>query len=150
MPAAKLTPEVRDAICKLIAEEGLFRKDAGAIHGIDERSITRWFTRGSTEERGPYRSFYLGVIEAEAKFKQSLHTSITSSSKINPKAAQWLMSRRFPSDYGRHDNVETIAPEEQAATSAALRRQLFDRLERLFPPKKPDVTPPAEGSNAPT
>jgi hypothetical protein len=61
---------------------------------------------------------------------------------------KWLLSRRFPAEYGRRDNVETVNPEDKAADQAALRELLMDRLSK-FLPEEQEVLTPEQAQNTP-
>ena len=50
---------------------------------------------------------------------------------------QWLLSRRFPAEYGRRDNVEPTGTEDSQADAQALRELLIERLAKLAPEPDP-------------
>lgn len=147
MPArCKLTKELQAEVCKHL-EEGLFRRAAAALVEIDEVTFSRWYHRGATEERGRFHEFFVAVNKAEATFAQTCTAQLKSGAVANPKNAQWLLSRRFPAEYGRRDNVEEHRPEDKAANQAALRDLLIERLEKLVP--EPEAAPQlSEGAAA--
>lgn len=146
---SKLTPQLQAEICRLIAEDGLFRGAAASLVDVDEATVSRWYTRGAREEKGPYRAFHLAVAKAEATFQQTATTMLKASSARNPKILQWILSRRFPHQYGRRDNVELVNADDQAADAQQLRELLMARLTKLAPedPPKPDAGG-AEGEGA--
>jgi hypothetical protein len=140
----KLTPELRDTVCEHL-KSGLFRRAAAGLVGIDEHTLSRWYHRGASEQRGLYREFYVAVNRAEAEFMQGATETLQAASTTNPRHVQWLLSRRFPELYGRRDNVEAKSPEDQAADTAALRELLLDRLGKFLPdePVAAEPAPPA-------
>ncbi|NVJ20493.1 hypothetical protein HUW62_04555 [Myxococcus sp. AM011] len=138
----KLTPEIQKQICDYL-RSGLFRRAASGLVGVDEQTLSRWFHRGASEARGPYREFFVAVNRAEAEFMQSATETLQAASTTNPKHVQWLLSRRFPELYGRRDNVEAKSPEDQTADTAALRELLIDRLGKFLPDEPP---PPADAA----
>ncbi|QSQ17189.1 hypothetical protein [Myxococcus landrumensis] len=143
-PPTKLTHELIGAFCEHL-RNGLFRRAAAGLVGVEEHSISRWFHRGASEARGLYREFFVAVNRAEAEFMQSATETLQAASTTNPKHVQWLLSRRFPELYGRRDNVEAKSPEDQAADTVALRELLIDRLGKFLPdePAPSDVAQPS-------
>ncbi|RJS14623.1 hypothetical protein DRW03_34680 [Corallococcus sp. H22C18031201] len=139
---SKLTHELIRAFCDHL-RNGLFRRAAAGLCGVEEHSVSRWLHRGAGEQRGLYREFFVEVNRAEAEFMQSATETLQAAATTNPKHVQWLLSRRFPELYGRRDNVEAKSPEDQAADTAALRELLLDRLGKFLPDEPPA---PADGA----
>ncbi|WP_254624087.1 hypothetical protein [Myxococcus sp. CA033] len=118
----------------------MFRRAAAGLVGVDEQTVSRWFHRGASEQRGLYREFFVAVNRAEAEFMQGATETLQAAATTNPKHVQWLLSRRFPELYGRKDNVEAKSPEDQSADTAALRELLIDRLGKFLPDEPPAPT----------
>lgn len=132
----KLTKAVQEEIC-LCLRAGSHRCFAAAKVGIDENTLSRWYHRGAGEDKGLFREFFLEVNKAEADFAQTGVDAIKSSAQHNPRHFQWLLSRRFPAQFGRQDNIEAENPEDKAAQQLATQQLLVERLERLFPEPVP-------------
>lgn len=139
----KLTKELQDKVCEFL-EKGNTRKASAALVLIDEVTFSRWYHRGAREEKGQYRDFFLRVNEAEAKCQDTGVETIRAGSVGNPKLVLNFMGRRFPSDWGRRDNVETVSVEDMAAKQQATRELLIERLEKLLPENEVEEEP-AEG-----
>jgi hypothetical protein len=144
----KLTAEVQQQICEHL-KAGLFRRAAAGLVGVDEQTVSRWYHRGASEQRGLYREFYVAVNRAEAEFMQGATETLQAAATTNPKHVQWLLSRRFPELYGRRDNVDAKSPEDQAADTAALRELLLDRLGKFLPDEPVAAEPTLEPAPAP-
>ena len=141
----KLTKELQEAICNHL-KDGLFRKDAAALVDLDEVTVSRWYGRGANDERGIFRDFYLAVNKAEAEFKKTSWEGLKAAAAHEPKHNQWYLTRRFPDQFARRDNVEVQSAEDKAANASALRELLLERLERLVPvvdSTAEPATPPA-------
>ncbi len=139
----KLTKELQAKACELLAVDGLFRREVAALVGIDEVTFSRWYHKGSAEERGIYHEFFLAVNLAEAACQQAALATIKAAATKNPKHLQWFLSRRFPHQWGRRDNVEETRAEDQTAQALSLQQLLFERLTKLVPAPE---EPAAEGT----
>jgi hypothetical protein len=135
---SKLTPDLQAAICLAIADKGLFRRAAAALVDIDETTLSRWYTLGSSEDAEPrYRDFFLAINRAESTFQSACHDKLAADGDV-----RWILSRRFPGQYGRKDNAVEMNAADDAANSAALKRSLLDKFDRLFPEKVIEVPKP--------
>jgi hypothetical protein len=139
-PPSKLSIDVQEAICKHI-EGGAFRKRAGALEGISERTITEWYSRGSREERGVYFEFFRAVNRAEATFQQNAIAALRAGSATNASLLLKWLGRRFPAEWGRQDNIVEISAVDQANQAEATRALLFQRLAALFPKPEAESSP---------
>lgn len=113
---------------------------------VDESTFSRWYTTGARDERGRFREFHDAVNEAEAKYQEDALAGLHASAPQNPKITMWLLSRRFPALYGRHDNVQETSAVSSAANAAALRELLLGRLERLAMVQAEKAPAPAEAA----
>ena len=93
----KLTPTVRENICRLI-REGV-PADASAVSiGIARRTFFDWLERGRAGEP-LYAEFQLAVDEAHAVF----HAAMVGEARADPRNAITILEKRFPKDWGRTD-----------------------------------------------
>jgi len=130
--------------CDLL-RKGLHRPHAAAQIGLTEAQVSEWYANGARDTKGIYREFHLKVNKAEAEFAQACLDTMIARGAADPKVIQWVLSRRFPEHFGRHDNVEAERPEDRAAQQQATRQLLIERLERLFPEApEPSVEPVVE------
>lgn len=147
----KLSKALTEEVCKYL-RGGAHRRFAAAKVSIDESQFSRWFHRGAGEDKGPFREFYLAVNDAEATFALSGVEGMKAAAAHNPKNWQFLLSRRFPGEFGRQDNVQQVNPEDKAQQEAATRALLIERLEKFFPEADPTpqeaAKPPAAAPNA--
>jgi hypothetical protein len=142
-----LTQEIIEKIVEQIRDSGMFRKRAAEYVGIPERTFHRWMERGENDERGIYRELYDAVHQAEAVFQHTAIQGIKATAVANPAVTLKWLSRRFPSEWGRRDNVEPEqSPVDRDAEHQRLMATLFERLERLFPAEAEEA--PALPENA--
>lgn len=149
---SKLNRQVQEQICEHL-RAGAHRRFAASMVDLDESMLSRWYHRGAGEERGIYREFFLAVNKAEAEFATTGVEMLRTAAAKNPKIMQFVLSRRFPSEFGRRDNIEHEDPEDKAAQQAATQQLLMERLERLFPdppeaPEEAAAAPPAAEPHA--
>lgn len=144
---SKLTPKIQELICQCL-RAGLHRKTAAARVRVDESTFSRWYTTGARDERGRFREFHDAVNEAEAQYQEDALAGLHASAPQNPKITMWLLSRRFPALYGRHDNVQETSASSVLANSASLKELLLTRLERLAVVQSEKPAAPAEAPNA--
>lgn len=124
--------------CDLL-RKGLHRPHAAAQIGLTDAVVSDWYANGARDTKGIYREFHLAVNKAEADFAQSCLETMFARGAADTKVIQWMLSRRFPELFGRHDNVEVERPEDRAAQQQATRTLLIERLVRL----RPEVAPEA-------
>lgn len=133
----KLDPKAREKILESL-RAGMFRRHAAALVGVTESTLSVWYNRGHREARGLYHDFAVAVDAAEAEFAQAGVEQLVGAAPHNPRIMQWLLSRRFPAEYGRRDNVEPTGTEDSQADAQALRELLIERLQKLAPEPEPD------------
>lgn len=95
----KLTPMLRESICKLI-RDGV-PADASAVSlGIARRTFFDWLERGRAGEP-LYAEFQLAVDEAHAVF----HAAMVGEARADPRNAITILEKRFPKDWGKQERV---------------------------------------------
>jgi hypothetical protein len=139
----RLTPELIEQLVNPIRELGLFRRRAAALAQVDEGLFSKWYRRGRGEKRGIYAAFADEVDRAEAEYQEKTLRQLQDASAADPRLKLKLLERRFPEEYGRHDNVAPDDEEGKAADAAKLRETLMERLERLLPAPDPQAAAPA-------
>jgi hypothetical protein len=144
--APKLNKQLQAEVCAYL-EKGNTRRASSALVHVDEATFSRWFHRGARDERGPYRDFYLAVLEAEAKCQDQGIETFKLALPRNPKLMLNFLSRRFPADWGRRDNVEQISVEDMATKQQQTRELLLERLEKLLPENDEEAQPAPEGAS---
>lgn len=132
---SKLDRELIKRFCYYI-KRGAFRGRAAALVGVHEVTVSNWMARGaaaSAKDPGErlYREFFQKVMRAEARCQQNALDTIRAAASANPKHLQWFLTRRFPGEWGRRDNVAEENPSDQAADAKALREQLVERFLKL-------------------
>lgn len=144
---SKLNEKTQAVICQYL-RLGLHRKVAAALVKVDEVTFSRWYTTGARDEKGKFRAFFDAVNEAEALFQQDALETLKGFAAQNPKILQWWLSRRFPAQYGRHDNAQETSTTSTLESSAALKELLLGRLERLatLQTEKPAAAPATEAA----
>ena len=129
---SKLTPAIQEAICDAIRKRGAFRNDAAAQAGVNESTVSTWFVGGSRDDSKPeLRAFHLAVLKAEADLIESLVSNVMNAAAHHPKLGLTFLSRRFPSRFGRKDNVPEQTAEDRANDAAVVRELVIERIERL-------------------
>ncbi len=114
----KLNDEVQRKIVDLV-RVGNFLETAAEAAGLERRTVTRWLTRGSEEESGPFREFREAVEKAQAESESRDVALIAKAAKDDWQAAAWRLERKFPAKYAVR--VRQVIEEEL--------KRLLDRLE---------------------
>ena len=115
----KLNDEVQRRIVDLV-RVGNFLETAAEAAGVERRTVTRWLTRGSEEESGPFREFREAVEKAQAESESRDVALIAKAAKDDWQAAAWRLERKFPAKYAVR--VRQVIEEEL--------QRILDRLER--------------------
>lgn len=118
MPKPKLTEEMVEQAIKLKGD-GLSNGDIICALGIAESTFYRWI--GDPKNR-LQRSLSEGLKKEEARFKQTLLTTIRSAALARNQywtAAAWLLERKFPDEYGKAER-RNDAGDEGAAPKIVL------------------------------
>lgn len=139
MPKPKLTEEMVEQAIKLKGD-GLSNGDIICALGIAESTFYRWIGDPKNKLQ---RSLSEGLKKEEARFKQTLLTTIRSAALSRNQywtAAAWLLERKFPDEYGK-------AERQAAATEGASAPQIV--LGVVAKPVQPSLFD-AEGSSLPS
>lgn len=98
----KLNAEVTERICKAL-RAGTYRKTAATLARISEKTFYGYLNRGQTEKAGLYHDFFEAVQLAEAEGEAHLLATINAASKLDYRAACWILERKYPDRWGRKD-----------------------------------------------
>ncbi len=103
---SKLTPELQDKIGRNI-RLGMSLKNAALAAGISESTFYDWLSKGEQATRGRYAEFSEYIKESKAIAEQR-HVGIIVKAAVKGdwKAAQFILERRFPEDWGRIDRLD--------------------------------------------
>ena len=116
---SKLTPEISKKICEAI-QAGNYIETAAAYAGINKTTLYDWLKRGAREmervnasktakvkkSEAPYVDFSNAIEKAFAQSEVRDVTIIGQAAKKNWQAAAWRLERRFPTRWGRKDQME--------------------------------------------
>lgn len=108
-----MTPQAQERICKAL-RVGTYRKTAAAAAGIGEKTLYTWLTRGEIEKSGAYHDFVEAVSLAEAQGEAALVAIINAASKLDYRAACWILERKYPDRWGRRDAMAMTGTMEHA------------------------------------
>lgn len=132
----KLTEELTQAICENI-ELGLSYVLSCKAVGISFETFASWIRRGATGEEKKYADFHNRVRAAEAICAKNCLERIREAASHGTWAASaWLLERRYPADYGKHDNINMKTQAENLNINAntgteeaeSLRSEILRRL----------------------
>jgi len=121
----KLTPELQEKICRLIAATGCTVEGAAATADGDARRLYHWRSRGLIEGKGPYFQFCQELTRARAKSESTLALRIAQASQQDWRAAAFILERRFPDQWG---NRLTLIKRLEQMTEDELDAYLAERL----------------------
>ena len=129
----KLTPEVQDKIVSAV-RAGSYLETAAAYAGIDKATLHRWLKRGARAvlvlppdpAEAAFVDFCDSLTRALAQSEVAEVTAITKASKIDWRAAAFLLERRAPKRWGRRSEIEV---HERAD---ALSERSDDELDRII------------------
>jgi len=96
----KLTDELKEQFLKAYSI-GLTIEKCCQYAGIDETTFYKWKKQ---EHRNPYRQFFQSISKVESQVQIVLVNDIRNSEDWRAKA--WILERRYPKDWGRHDNID--------------------------------------------
>lgn len=96
----RLTDENRASLIENI-REGLPITTAGILAGIPKGTLMRWLQAGRSEDGETiYTSLAIEVDEALADFQRSKIREVSAAGAKDHRAAEWLLERRFPREFG--------------------------------------------------
>jgi hypothetical protein len=100
-----LTEELTLSLCENI-ELGLSYVLSCKAAGIAFETFASWMRKGAVGEDKRYAEFYNRVRAAEAICAKNCLLRIREAASNGTWAASaWLLERRYPGDYGKHDNI---------------------------------------------
>lgn len=107
---SKYTPDVVEAICAALSL-GLPRVRACALANVSRDSFDRWLHR--------YADFAALVAQKEAEFiGHNVNVIQQAADEGTWQGAAWLLERRWPMEFGKHDTIRIQA-------------EVFDETRRL-------------------
>ena len=145
-----ISPAIIEKVCWNI-QKSIPYKYSALIGGISESTLYDWIEKGEalhgvdeselSESQKLYVEFAEEVKKAKALSVSDAVTVINTASSNSWQAAAWMLERRCPEDFGRHDRVEhsgqingqmtlvakdlgRMSPEEQEAHAAKLRQKM--------------------------
>jgi hypothetical protein len=94
MPAAKLTPDTQERVCRAL-QAGIDVRTACSIEGIGKTTYYDWRKRGEAGEE-PYASFLEATERAMDRIEAAMSATIVKAAMEGhwPAAAWWLRFRR--------------------------------------------------------
>lgn len=142
----KLTPELRDSICELIAQ-GNFPETAAQACGIHRATYYQWAARGRDGEQ-PFRDFADAVARARADAQVTLLSELRAKA-LEPKGGshiQWLLERLNRERFGPQVKIQVANELERYIDVAeqVLDSEQFARLLEAW--ASADDSPEALGS----
>lgn len=124
----KLTDEVKETICRMIAT-GAALEVAARAGGVTAPTLHNWMKRGEQGEE-PYAQFRLEVEEARAVSEVELITlmrrAAVEGSAGEWRAAAWLLGRKFPERWSEKRQLEVSSPEQ---TSTQMVQGMFAQVQ---------------------
>jgi hypothetical protein len=97
----KLTAEIQQIIAENIAL-GLSYALAASAAGVPYKTFNIWLNKGKTEKSGKYFQFYRYIQKRNADAAKALLEKLNDAVKAgNCQVCMWILSRRFPDEFGR-------------------------------------------------
>jgi hypothetical protein len=97
----KLTAEIQQIIGENIAL-GLSYALAASAAGVTYKTFNIWLNKGKTEKSGKYFQFYRYIQKRNADAAKALLEKLNDAVKAgNCQVCMWILSRRFPDEFGR-------------------------------------------------
>ena len=106
-----LTP-ARQSLLTAAIERGLPFREAASLAGISYDTLNRWRQQGETENApSEFASFAETLKRAQAVAVDTLLSRIQDAARGGDwKAAAWILERRQPESWGRHQRMEHSGP----------------------------------------
>jgi len=102
---AKLTPEVQEAILKVIRSGGTYAAAARYV-GVTETTLYEWLAKGR-DGLQPYATFAEAVEKARAEAEMKFVGVVRQAAESGTwQAAAWWLERRLPSDWALKQQLE--------------------------------------------
>ena len=124
----KLTPQLQDTLCGLIAE-GHTQAAACAACGIHEDTFRSWKVRGATAKRGAFFGFLEAVKRASAQWEQS-HLDNIKAAATQPSISTKHVVRIAPDGSETTETTTTETAPVWTASAWLLERRVPDRYSR--------------------
>jgi hypothetical protein len=102
---SKYTAELAAHVVRAVGL-GLSLSAAGENVGLDSATVLRWRQAGE-QGRQPYADFAVAIKKAEANFQETLLSEIHVAARTTWQAGAWLLERRFPQYWSRHERMTT-------------------------------------------
>lgn len=111
MARLKLTPELTSKICNLI-EKGLpYNLVCGAV-GINYSTFAGWLVKGEAGKKD-YTEFLEAVNKSKANYAVKCLERVDQYAENGSVfCATWLLEKRFPKEFGKHENLNIKSKNE--------------------------------------
>ena len=137
-----LTPDRFGRMLSAI-EQGMSRKGAAAMVGIQQSTFNHWQTRANQGEQ-PYADLFALVAFAESRIELYMLSSWVRAAQDDWKAAQSYLEKRFPQEWGSRPQVTLTLPELETLSDEELEliKGDTDTVELTNDPNTNDPTHP--------
>ena len=136
----KLTPELQEKVCEILASTSATLVGACASVGIEYETLRRWRARGMIEASGPYHAFCAAVARAQAKSEIPLAAAVAKFAREDWRAAAWILEHRFPEEWG---SQVTVIRRFQDMSDDELDRYIASRIGGAEPAPEDSAGAPA-------
>lgn len=100
-----LTPAVHQIIVDAITI-GMYEAEAARLAGIDKSTLSTWKIRASKGGgNNPYSNLINAMRDAEIKGEFNLAITVAGQARTDGRLALEVLSRKFPSRWGRRDTM---------------------------------------------
>ena len=98
---SKLTPEIQKKIGDSVSL-GLTYALAASAAGVTYQSLNSWMKLGRDSTSGKYYDFYKHIEQRNAEGALRILRKLNDAAKAgNCQVCMWILSRRFPDEFGR-------------------------------------------------
>jgi hypothetical protein len=122
-----LTPERFGRMLSAV-EQGMSRKGASAMVGIQQTTFNKWQTLAQQGQQ-PYEELFGLVAFAEARIELYMLSSWVRAAATDWKAAQSYLERRFQQDWGQRPQVTLTLPHLDTLSDEELEQIKGDVIE---------------------
>jgi hypothetical protein len=124
----KLTHEIQQKIGDGISL-GLTYSLAVNSAGVTYQTFNQWMSKGKTEKSGKYSQFYRYIQKRNADAAKTLLERLkTAADAGNCQICMWILSRRFPEDFGRRVYRKTNVVSENLNQNVEIRVMDTDKI----------------------
>ena len=100
-----LTPAVHQIIVEAITI-GLYEAEAARLANIDKTTLSSWKTKAAKGgANNPYLNLIVAMQDAQVKAEFNLATTVAGQARTDGRLALEVLSRKFPSRWGRRDTM---------------------------------------------